>query len=132
MKKLIRLLFIPLISFGQEITIVSVEDGPVIFSEETIDFINGYGFSEGNIGDSQKIYVDFDNDGNKDIISNIAGDPYNPFTLCVFLWDDSQGKYIDNYEYLMLTQGESMLFNNTVADFNSDGLNEPSALNIEK
>ena len=94
MKKLILLLFIPLVSFGQEITIVSAEDGPVIFSQETIDFINGYGFSEGNIGDSQKIYVDFDNDGNKDIISHIAGDAYNPHILCVFLWDDSQVKYL--------------------------------------
>jgi len=124
MKKLILLLFIPLISFGQEISIVSVQDEPVIFSQETIDLINSYGFSEGNIGDSQKIYVDFDNDGNKDIISLIAGDPYNPFTLCIFLWDDSQGKYIDNHQYLMTTQGESMLFENTVADLNSDGLND--------
>ena len=125
MKKLLYLLlFVPLVSFGQEIIIVSVEDEPIIFSQETIDFINGYGFNEGNIGDSQKIYVDFDNDGSKDIISMIAGDPYNPFTLCIFLWDDSEGKYIDNHEYLMLTQGESMLFNNTVADFNSDGLND--------
>ena len=117
-------MFIPLISFGQEISIVSVQDEPVIFSQETIDLINSYGFSEGNIGDSQKIYVDFDNDGNKDIISLIAGDPYNPFTLCIFLWDDSQGKYIDNHQYLMTTQGESMLFENTVADLNSDGLND--------
>ena len=124
MRKLILLLLVPLISFGQEITIVSVEDEPIIFSQETIDFINSQGFNEGNIGDSQKIYVDFDKDGNKDIISNVAGDPYNPSTLCVFLWDDSQGKYIDNHEYLMITQGESMLFNNTVADFNSDGLND--------
>ena len=86
MKKLILLLFFPLVSFGQEISIVSVQDEPVIFSQGTIDLINSYGFSEGNIGDSQKIYVDFDNDGNKDIISLIAGDPYNPFTLCIFLW----------------------------------------------
>ena len=94
-------MFIPLISFGQEISIVSVQDEPVIFSQETIDLINSYGFSEGNIGDSQKIYVDFDNDGNKDIISLIAGDPYNPFTLCIFLWDDSQGKYIDNHQVIL-------------------------------
>ena len=124
MKQRLLFLFIPLVSFGQEITIVSVEEDPVIFSQETIAIINNYGFSEGNIGDSQKIYVDFDNDGHKDIVSYVAGDPYTPFVLSMFLWDHSLGKYIEDHHYLMITEGESMLFNNTVADFNADGLND--------
>ena len=38
MKKLILLLFIPLVSFGQDITLSSVDYEPLIFSEETLNF----------------------------------------------------------------------------------------------
>ena len=123
MRELILLLFVPLTSFGQEITIVSFEDEPVIFSQETIEYTNSYGLSV-NIDDSQKIYVDFNNDGKKDIISRVAGNPYTPSFLSIFLWDTFEEKYIENHQYLIITEGESMLFNNTVADFNSDGLND--------
>ena len=62
MKKLILLLFIPLVSFGQEITLSSVDYEPLIISESTIDYLidNNYqGYLFGSF--SQIINVDFNN-----------------------------------------------------------------------
>ena len=125
MKKLILLLFIPLVSFGQEITISSTESEILIYSEETLNLLESNYNDMGVYGYvSQTKWVDFDNDGHKDIITSVAGDPYRPAILCIFLWDESSQKFIEDNQYLMIVQGEKSFWSETVGDFNGDGLND--------
>ena len=125
MKKLILLLFIPLVSFGQEITISSTESEIFIYSDETLNFLNSNYSDQPAYGNfTQTKWIDFDNDGHNDIITSVAGDPYRPGILCVFLWDESIQKFIENNQYLMIVQGEPNFWSETVGDFNGDGLND--------
>ena len=125
MKKLILLLFIPLVSFGQEITISSTESEIFIYSDETLNFLDSNYSDQPAYGNfTQTKWIDFDNDGHNDIITSVAGDPYRPGILCVFLWDESIQKFIENNQYLMIVQGEPNFWSETVGDFNGDGLND--------
>ena len=131
MKKLILLLFIPLVSFGQEITVVSVEDEPIIFSQETIDYLtNDWSQLSENpqLGLFQVFsalaYYDFNGDGFKDIIVSVAFSPYAENVVCIFFWDEATQKYIENNQYMMLVQGEAALWDDSIGDFNGDGLND--------
>ena len=125
MKKILLLLFIPFVSFGQEITISSTESEILIYSEETLNLLESNYSDMGLYGYvSQTKWVDFDNDGHKDIITSVAGDPYRPAILCIFLWDESSQKFIEDNQYLMIVQGEPSFWSETVGDFNGDGLND--------
>ena len=125
MKKLILLLFIPLVSFGQEITISLTESEIFIYSDETLNFLESNYSDQPVYGNfSQTKWIDFDNDGHKDIITTVAGDPYRPGILCVFLWDESIQKFVEDNQYLMVVQGEPNFWSKTVGDFNGDGLND--------
>lgn len=125
MKKLTLLIFIPLVSFGQDISLNSVDYEPLIISESTMDYLidNNY---EGKLfgAHSQIINVDFNNDGYLDLIGPLAGDPYKPSVLSVFIWDNESNKFIENNNYLMVVEGESALFDDSIGDFNGDGLND--------
>lgn len=133
MKKLILLLlFIPLVSFGQQITVTSTDDESFVFSQETLDYLESdeslLPALNPNLGIfdsySQLSYVDFDNDGFKDVIVNTAYSPYTPDVLCIFFWNEASQKYIENNQYMMLVQGEASLWDDSVGDFNGDGLND--------
>jgi hypothetical protein len=84
MKKLILLLlFMPFILIGQQITLNSTESEILVYSEETLTFLESNYSDMGVYGDvSQPKWIDFDNDGHKDIITSVAGDPYSPSRLC--------------------------------------------------
>ena len=113
------------VSFGQEITISSTESEIFIYSDETLNFLNSNYSDQPAYGNfTQTKWIDFDNDGHNDIITSVAGDPYRPGILCVFLWDESIQKFIENNQYLMIVQGEPNFWSETVGDFNGDGLND--------
>ena len=126
MKKLILLLFIPLVSFGQNITIDSVDYEPLLISENTIDYLNENGYDGNNLfgSYSQAINVDFNNDGYLDLIAYIKGTPYLPSILGVFIWNNDTNKFIENNNYLMIVEGEAGLWDNSIGDFNGDGLTD--------
>ena len=131
MKKLILLLFIPLVSFGQEITVVSVEDEPIVFSQETIDYLtNDWSQLSENpqLGLFQSFsalaYFDFNEDGFKDLVATTAFSNYAENIICIFFWDESTQKYIENNQYMMLVQGEAAFWDDSIGDFNGDGLND--------
>ena len=130
MEKLILLLFIPLVCFGQDITISSVDYEPLIFSEQTLNFLESDEDLSSNNGGvlfgafANLSYVDFNNDGAKDIVSYVAGTGYSPNYLCVFLWDDSTQKFIEQHNYLMTVYGEPSFYDNSIGDVNGDGLTD--------
>ena len=131
MKKLILLVLIPLVSFGQEITVVSVEDEPIIFSQETIDYLtNDWAQLSENpqLGLFQTFsalsYYDFNEDGFKDLIVSTAFSWYAENVVCIFFWDEATQKYIENNQYMMLVQGEVAFWDDSIGDFNGDGLND--------
>jgi len=125
MKKLILSLFIPIVSFGQDITLSSVDYEPLIISESTIDYLNDNNYEGKLFGShSQIINVDFNNDGYLDLIGSLAGSPYKPSVLTVFIWDNESNKFVENNNYLMIVEGESALWDDSVGDFNGDGLND--------
>ena len=126
MRKLILLLFIPLVSFGQNITIDSVDYEPLLISENTIDYLNENGYDGNNLfgSFSQAINVDFNNDGYLDLIAYIKGTPYLPSILGVFIWNNDTNKFIENNDYLMIVEGEAGLWDNSIGDFNGDGLTD--------
>jgi len=126
MKKLILLLlFMPFILIGQQITLNSTESEILVYSEETLTFLESNYRDMGVYGDvSQPKWIDFDNDGHKDIITSVAGDPYSPSIQCIFFWDESIQKFIEDNQYMMIVQGESYSWYDSVGDFNGDGLND--------
>ena len=126
MKKLILLLlFMPFILIGQQITLNSTESEILVYSEETLTFLESNYSDMGVYGDvSQPKWIDFDNDGHKDIITSVAGDPYSPSIQCIFFWDESIQKFIEDNQYMMIVQGESYSWYDSVGDFNGDGLND--------
>ena len=131
MKKLILLLFIPFVSFSQQITVTSTDDESFVFSQETLDYLTDdwSQLSENpNLGLFQSFsaitYFDFDNDGFKDVIVTTAFSNYASNVLCIFFWDEASQKYIENNQYMMLVQGEASLWDDSVGDFNGDGLND--------
>jgi len=126
MKKLILLLlFMPFILIGQQITLNSTESEILIYSEETLNFLESNYSDIGAYGYvSQPKWIDFDNDGHKDIITSVAIDPYSPSIQCIFFWDESIQKFIEDNQYMMIVQGESYSWYDSVGDFNGDGLND--------
>ena len=131
MKKLILLLFIPLVSFSQQITVTSTDDESFVFSQETLDYLtNEWSQLSENpqLGLFQSFsaitYFDFDEDGFKDVIVNTAISNYAENVICIFFWDEASQKYIENNQYMMLVQGEASLWDDSVGDFNGDGLND--------
>ena len=127
MKKLILLLFIPFVSFGQQITVTSTDDEPFVLSQETLDYLTDdwSQLSENpQLGLFQSFsaitYFDFDEDGFKDVIVNTAISNYAENVICIFFWDEASQKYIENNQYMMLVQGEASLWDDSVGDFNGD------------
>ena len=125
MKQLLFLLFIPSFLFSQEITVNSVNDESLLISDNTINFLsqNGYDSSLFN-SFSQAVYVDFNKDNFLDLICFIQGNPSQPAVLSVFLWNNDSAKFIEDNNYLMVVEGEAALWDDTVGDFNGDGLND--------
>lgn len=131
MKKLILLLLIPFVSFSQQITITSTDDESFVLSQETFDYLadDWSQLSENpQLGlfptYSALSYFDFDNDGFKDVIVSTAFSSYASNVLCIFFWDEASQKFIENNQYMMLVQGEASLWDDSVGDFNGDGLND--------
>ena len=131
MKKLILLLFIPFVSFSQQITVTSTDDESFVFSQETLDYLTDdwSQLSENpQLGLFQSFsaitYFDFDSDGFKDVIVTTAHSNYSLNVLCIFFWDEASQKYIENNQYMMLVQGEPSFWDDSVGDFNGDGLND--------
>jgi hypothetical protein len=115
----------PFILIGQQITLNSTESEILVYSEETLTFLESNYSDMGVYGDvSQPKWIDFDNDGHKDIITSVAGDPYSPSIQCIFFWDESIQKFIEDNQYMMIVQGESYSWYDSVGDFNGDGLND--------
>lgn len=131
MRYIILFLFIPIVSFGQEVTIISVEEEPIIFSQETIDYITN---DWSQLSESPQLglfqsfsalaYFDFNEDGFKDLVATTAFSNYAENIICIFFWDESTQKYIENNQYMMLVQGEAAFWDDSIGDFNGDGLND--------
>lgn len=131
MRCVILFLFIPIVSFGQEVTIISVEEEPIIFSQETIDYITN---DWSQLSESPQLglfqsfsalaYFDFNEDGFKDLVATTAFSNYAENIICIFFWDESTQKYIENNQYMMLVQGEAAFWDDSIGDFNGDGLND--------
>lgn len=133
MKKLLLLLLllIPLVSFSQQITVTSTDDEPFVLSQETFDYLTD---DWSQLSENPQLglfpsysalsYFDFDNDGFKDVIVTTAFSNYAENVICIFFWDEASQKYIENNRYMMLVQGEASLWDDSVGDFNGDGLND--------
>ncbi len=126
MKKLLLLLFFSSQIFtGQDISLDSVDYNPFVISENTLNYLTNNGYADYFfVSYSQAIYTDFNNDSNKDIIITLAGTPYKPTVIIVLLWDLDSNKFVENHNYLVIVEGEAALWDNTVGDFNGDGLND--------
>jgi len=125
MKNILLLLLIPFVCFGQNISVNSVDYDSMLISDNTINYLSQNGYDDSLFNSfSQAVYVDFNSDSYKDLICFIQGNPYQPAILGVFLWDNDSAKFIENNNYLMIVEGEAALWDDSVGDFNGDGLTD--------
>lgn len=124
MKKILVILFFTtLASNGQQI--ISIDQEPLMISENTINYLTENGYEGSLFGAySQLINVDFNNDDYLDVITMIAGNPYLPSILSVFIWDNENGKFVEDHNFLTVVEGESALWEDCIGDFNGDGLTD--------
>ena len=98
-------------SSAQELKIKSVKKNIINTSTTTINKINQLQIENVvNIGiwwSDQFFFFDLNNDGFKDLIKKVAGDPYKGSFFSVYLWDNNTNQYIEREESLIEFQGES-------------------------